>query len=214
MRRASVLVLMFMTASNLSASESRFYIEAGLGLSSVNGVADTNPTFVSTDPPEALSLFRMPFDDDDISWGGLIGFRLNQYVGIQLGYGNLGKFRADRFLNTSWVELEVQELSMSARLEYPLTKSISANWSFGISRSSFDVDGYVEWLYVPVLPLSGPVTGDRIPFSSPSDENGYLWGFGFSWQLIPKVSLDLGYLQHGVQVLDVETINLGLIVEL
>ncbi len=177
-------------------------------------MADANIESASF-PPEKVSIAGLPFDDEDYLWNAFVGYRVNQHVAIQLGYSDLGEFQQFQnlfVLGSNPAVLEIEELSLSAKFQYPLTNKVSANWWLGISQSNFDVSGHVRLSQLPIIP--GPPTTTIIPFSSPENEIGYLWGFGFNWRFTPRFSIDLNYLNHNVRVIDVETISLGLVVDL
>lgn len=62
------------------------------------------------------------------------------------------------------------------------------------------------------MPLFGPdpfVQIETIPFSSPGDETGLTWGFGFKWKVHERALVGIEYRQHNTQVLDVNTLSLG-----
>jgi hypothetical protein len=69
----------------------------------------------------------------------------------------------------------------------------------------FDVKGRV-----PILIGLSPVTQiESIPFTSPGDETGLIWGFGFKWKLHERARIGIEYRQHNTRVLDVDTLSLG-----
>lgn len=211
-----VTCLLTLTGSTLALADDRgFYLGGSLGYSSVDSVADSQFGLLFSAPLPPLSLpsldaagfDEVPFDDDDIAWSGFIGYRLNPYLNFQLSYTDLGGFDADTFSPDSSGTLDITEYALSAKLQYPLTARLTANWWLGLTRSTFDADGDAR----AVVGVPGVFVVVSAPYTDPDDETGYLWGFGADWALTDQLSLELNYLKHEAQVLDVDTVNLGLL---
>ena len=229
-----VIAASILLPNGAAAADRGFYFGGSVGWSSVDGIADTDPT-VSVGPglPSEIPINGLPFDDDDTAWSAFVGYQAFQYVGFELAYGDLGRFDSRILLLPSGdpPSLAVDEWSVSARFRYPFGKKFFANFFAGISRASFDVDGEATVLIVvdplfPGRPASAPPGlslspmsdfipfNPTIPFASPSDETGFVWGFGVTWQFLEKFGLGLDYRQHNVQVQDVETLNVSLLYSL
>ena len=52
------------------------------------------------------------------------------------------------------------------------------------------------------------------PYSSPSNETGYVWGLGLDWKVSERITVDIGFKRHETQVLRVDTLNLSLLFSL
>ncbi len=221
-----LLVAFILITSSAAAADRGFYFGGSLGLSSVDGTADTDSTVsVIGGLPTELPINGLPFDDNDGAWSAFVGFQAFQFVGFELAYSDLGRFDSAVSLSPIGepLSLDIEEWSISARFRYPLGKKFYANWYAGVSRATFDVEGEVQLLGFfgpgPLPPfgiLPPPVIGigQAIPFASPDDETGFIWGFGFTWQFLEKFGVGLDYRQHKVQVQDVDTMNLTLIYSL
>lgn len=110
-------------------------------------------------------------------------------------------------VTTRGVALEIEEWYVGTRFSVPLSSRFRANWFAGISRASFESQGGLPLVSPPGFNLFA----DFLPFASPDDETGLVWGFGFDWEANERLSLDLGFRRHDIQVLDVDTISLGLL---
>ena len=219
------LILISNTAA-AADTDRGFYFGGSIGLSSVDGTADTDSTVsIGGGLPSELPINGLPLDDDDTAWSAFVGYQAFQFVGFELAYSDLGQFDSSASLLSIGEppSLDIDEWSISARFRYPLGKKFYANWHAGISRASFDVAGEAilfRFFGPGPLPPSGIapppalVIGQAIPFATPSDETGFIWGFGFTWQFMEKFGIGLDYRQHDVQVLDVDTMNLTLIYSL
>jgi opacity protein-like surface antigen len=212
-----LVVSLVISMGDMTAVAGGFYLGLNAGASSVSGQAETTSTAPSMGLPTSLSLNGVPFDDSDMAWGALVGYQFPKYVAIEGGYTNLGTFRSEQLFNFflgapgSTPSLESKEFSVRSRVRFPLTEKWSATWHLGLSVSSFEAGGSLPLTTVPFPPLGSPT---QIPFSDPKNEIGYLWGFGVNWGFSKRVSLDLNYSRHDVQVLDVDTFNLGFIFSL
>lgn len=103
----------------------------------------------------------------------------------------------------------VEEWSVSAKFTKALAPRLSANWFVGLTHADFEALGqFTINEIVSFVPLeTRPVS---IPFSSPGSEAGYVYGFGFSWELNNRLSTDIGYRKHDTQAVQVETVSLRL----
>jgi opacity protein-like surface antigen len=235
--RFFLVLPLIVAAVHAAEAEGRFYLGVTAGYSSVDGLADTNANAPTLNLPDSLTLNGVPFDDSDIAWGGFAGYQFHKYVAVELGYANLGRFRSETLGFSEVATLESKEFSVRAKFRYPLGEKLSATWHVGLSTSSFDAEGNAAiapgFTAVPIDPRGGTIllpfepppllppaefvgfaALPSIPFTDPEDEIGYLWGFGVNWKFSKRFSLELSYSRHDVQVLDVDTFNLGLIISL
>jgi OOP family OmpA-OmpF porin len=210
--RFFLVLPLIVAAVHAAEAEGRFYLGVTAGYSSVDGLADTNANAPTLNLPDSLTLNGVPFDDSDIAWGGFAGYQFHKYVAVELGYANLGRFRSETLGFSEVATLESKEFSVRAKFRYPLGEKLSATSHVGLSTSSFDAEGNAAiapgFTAVPIDPRGGTIL---LPFE---DEIGYLWGFGGNWKFSKRFSLELSYSRHDVQVLDVDTFNLGLIISL
>lgn len=109
--------------------------------------------------------------------------------------------------------LSIEEWSIAAKFSKTLISSLSANWSVGITRAHFDVEGQLTVSeLVTLVPLEFRQTS--LPYAAPDSETGFNLGFGFAWGFNDRFSADIGYQKHDTRVIDVETVALRLIVTL
>jgi opacity protein-like surface antigen len=111
-----------------------------------------------------------------------------------------------------WAALGVQEFSVNAMFRHRLGDRFSAWWLLGVSRGSFDAQGYVSMIVPTGTP--GTVEFRDIPFQSPDAEMGYRWGFGAAYLLNERFSLEVGYRRHELEVVDTESLSLRILLRL
>lgn len=191
-----------------SVADSGFYASAAFALAEVDGTASGGSGTVIgfLDEIESLPIGGLSFDDDDGALGAHLGYDINRYVGIELGYTDLGKYVSGRVASANEPpEIDIESFSLMARLHYPLTDTISATWHLGLTESSFDVDGSVR--------LGGLFPNPQVrevPFTPLDDETGYRWGFGADWRFTPHVSVGLEFSRYDVKVLELDTYGVRL----
>jgi hypothetical protein len=190
------------------------YVGGSLGASRFDGTADADqPDFIGQIPDE-LSVNGLPFESTETAWSVYAGWQIKRWIALELGFSDLGNSGDESIISifpgdpgaalVSSRSLGIEEWHLGARFSAPLSRSISADWIVGLTRAQFDAKGEV--------PLFGPdpfVQIETIPFSSPGDETGLTWGFGFKWKLHERALVGIEYRQHNTQVLDVDTLSLG-----
>jgi len=189
-------------SQNTSAADSGPFVGVGVGYAMVDGVANAaaNGPFTQF-PPPSLSIDGIPFDGDDTSVLGFLGYNFNRYVGVELSFWELGEFESVPLsFNRDRATLSADEWVLAARFRYPLTDRFIALWFAGVSRTTFDVEGVVVAI--------GPTGSVEIPLATPDDETGIVWGAGFGWQFNEHFGVGIDYRQHRIEVTDVETVNL------
>ncbi|MEO1246347.1 MAG: outer membrane beta-barrel protein [Pseudomonadota bacterium] len=217
--------LLCLTAVCLSFTEANatdFYLGARAGISLFDGTADSDG--LQPPPqgglPEEIPIDGLSFDSNETAWGLFAGWQLRDWFALEAGHTDLGESRRNVptsivgedliFLNSTSIAIE--EWYVSARFSKDLSKRFSANWTLGASRASFDVAGSIPVFVGPVI---GPgLIPQRLPFATPGDEIGLVWGFGFDWLLTQRLVLGIDYRQHNTNVLDVQSLTLGLRVRL
>ena len=218
--RLVVITIFFLNFSVVGAQADDFYIGGSVGASQFNGTADADANqFGNFDTvPSELSINGLPFESTETAWSAYAGWFARKWLALEVGYADLGDsgrenpvfFALDgTTLIHSGTSLKVEELYLGARLSAPLSPKMSANWFVGLAKASFDTNGFL-----PVLTGSGIFDAaiERIPFVSPEDETGLVWGFGFDLALSERLALDVAYRQHNTQVLDIDTLTLGVTV--
>jgi opacity protein-like surface antigen len=191
-----------------SVADSGFYAGAAYGLAEVDGTASGGggAAIGFLDEIESLPIDGLPFDDDDGAFGAHLGYDINRYVGIELGYTDLGQFVSGRLASASEPpQIDIESFSLLARLHYPLTDTISATWHLGFTESSFDVEGTVR--FGGLFP--NPQVRE-VPFTPVDDETGYRWGFGADWRFTPHVSVGLEFSRYDVKVLELDAYGVRL----
>ncbi len=216
MVKAILLMAAITVAAPATARDGPLYLGASIGLAEVDGTASTDGLRLTTGPglPDAVPLDGLPFDDDDGTWSAFLGYEINRFVAVEVGYADLGRHSTG--INVGPAEtprLEAESAYLAGRLSFPLTEHIDATWRLGLSQTWFDAEGSTFAFLGSAGPIVGrPVLGivTEIPFADPDDETGLVWGFGFDWRFAPRFSAEIGFTRHDVQVLDVDTYNLRL----
>jgi len=217
MKMGILFLTLSLAAYDASAADSGFYIGASFGNADVNGVAKTSqgiefstPIGLGTIGIASAGLNGVPFDDNDLAFGGMVGYRINSLVSLQLSAARLGEFTdAARIGVSQGASLKIDEYAFSAKLHHSLTQSISANWWLGLSHNNFSAGGNAS--IVTGLIGGGGLITVSAPYSDPGSEIGYLFGFGFDWAISPIFSLDLNYKKHDTRVIIVDTLEVGLL---
>lgn len=201
--------------SDGQAAES-FYVGARLGTSQYDGTADASrSTAVSPAPPSQISISGLPFESDETAWGVYGGWRIKDWLALELGFNDLGNTGRETFVafngvgafTTRGVAVDVEEMYLASRFTLSLPGNWNANWTVGITRATFDTAGAIPLLVFPIF--APPPPQQLIPYASPDDETGFIWGFGFGWDISDQWGLDIGYRQHNTQVFDVDTFVIG-----
>ena len=210
-----------MSAPGFASAGERFYVGAGLGQSRAGDLADAEDPFGSGSsfPLTSMSVDGFEFDGEETAWGALLGWKAKDWLAIELGYHDLGNFGASigfRAIGApeSTLSLDIEEWSLGARFSVPVSRDFAANWFVGASRVDFEADG--RFAISTGLPLFGPGSTEIIvlPFASPDDETGLVWGFGFTWRASERIELDLGYRRHDTRVLEIDAVSLDLLFSL
>jgi hypothetical protein len=214
MKITTILVLTLVFAAAGTRAET-LYVGGSLGVSRFDGTADADqPDFVGQIPDE-LAIDGLPFESTETAWSVYGGWQIKRWIALELGFTDLGNSGDEMIITifggtpgvalVSSRSLGIEEWHLATRFSVPLSRSISADWVVGLTRAQFDVEGGV-----PILIGLNPVTQiDSIPFTSPGDETGLTWGFGFKWKLHERARIGIEYRQHNTRVLDVDTLSLG-----
>lgn len=212
MKITAILVLTLIFAA---AGAETLYVGGSLGASRFDGTAEADqPDFVGQ-IPEALSIDGLPFESTETAWSVYGGWQIRRWIALELGFSDLGNSGQESIIAifggdsgvalVSSRSLGIEEWHLGTRFSAPLSWNISADWVVGLTRAQFDVKGGV-----PLLLGFSPVTEiESVPFTSPGDETGLSWGFGFKWKLHERARIGIEYRQHNTRVLDVDTLSLG-----
>jgi OmpA-like transmembrane domain len=231
MRRHIVTITLLALGASASA-EPRFYAGASLGASRFDDTASTGAHFPDFGPGVPIDF--QTFHSSETAWGASFGWQAKRWLAVELGYSDLGNSGTDlsvlqafpslpspgvsygpplppgsygvavQFRNS--VALGIADWHVGTRFSVPLSPRFQANWLAAVSRARFDVQGVVS-----VLPVFGGEPPTYVPFVSPGDETGLVWGFGFGWRVNSWLSLDLAFRRHDTRVLDVDTASLGVL---
>ena len=218
------LSLLF-TLGLASADAQNLYVGANLSYSAVDSVAATELGRVFGVPREVspglffatldqIGFNEAAFDDDDTAWGLVIGYELSRFLSIEFGYDKLGRFPPENRPGSSPVRyrsasLAISDVSARGKFQYPFGDTFALNGWIGVTRSSFDADGVgeVAFLIPDVLAaFTNPVT-----VSDPSNETGFLWGFGGEWAFTERASIGVNYTRRDSRVVEIEALGLQLI---
>lgn len=77
-------------------------------------------------------------DDDDLSWKGLAGWRLNQYLAVQGFYAGLGEHDVPGPL---FGDADVETFGVEGLVSFPLSETIAIYGKGGVHRYDVDVGG-------------------------------------------------------------------------
>jgi hypothetical protein len=219
MKITTILVLTLGFAA-AGARADTLYVGGSLGASRFDGTADADqPDFVGQ-IPDRLSINGLPFESTETAWSIYGGWQIKRWIALELGFTDLGNsgeemitaiFGGDPFGGGPGVallssrSLSIEEWYLGTRFSAPLSRNVSADWVVGLTRAQFDVQGGI-----PILIALSPVPQiESIPFTSPDDETGLTWGFGFNWKFHERARIGIEYRQHNTRVLDVDTLSLG-----
>jgi len=236
MRLIGLLIAFLVLPGSVWAQPS-FYVGANLGASQFDGRASADQNGLA---PFEISINGFTFDSTETAWGAFFGWNAKSWLALEVGYSDLGNAGETLFtavpltplivpsigvpspiaplppsvvagrpigVATRGVALEIEEWYVGTRFSVPLSSRFKANWFAGISRASFESEGGI-----PRISTSDFIFFvDFFPFASPDNETGLVWGFGFDWEANERLSLDLDFRRHDTQVLDVDTMSLGLL---
>jgi len=204
---------------------------------------DATSFFQPSTRPNEIPLNGRALDSNETAYGIFLGWRAKKWLAVEFGYTDLGKSEQSLQLPAFVLvvpppipapippgvtpfppvitaplvadrpTLSIEEWSLTAKFSKPLISGFSANWSVGVTNAKFDAGGQLTVSEVVTLdPLV--INSVSIPYVSPDSEIGYKFGFGFAWKFSGRFSADIGYLRHDLQVIDVDTVTLQLILAL
>lgn len=224
------LAVLSLCAGTSGASELPFYASVGLSWTQTDGLANTdvpNITIFSAGPPDVLSRFpeELPlngqaFDDDDSGWAVALGYRITDYLGVELGYEDLGSFQGvasiigAAAILPSPATIDASGLSLAARFNYYLSERIYATWRLALIRAEFEAGGSTFVAVFPQPIPEPPLSFFDIPFSDPANETGYGFGFGVGWAFNRHFEAELAYSRQDLRVLEFDSIGLRFIARL
>ena len=224
----STLVLFLFSVHIVSfANDSGFYIGGSLGYSSLgeeesalfsDGVPGVFPTFNFAAPPdlEIVQFLNIPrssdpnldIDDEDLGWKVYGGYHFNKYFGIEIGYTDLGKIKADHNLRvaigspalafTSDVNrrtaANVSGFQFAGLVRYPLTKEIEVFGKLGgyVRNVDFTTNATSQasltFTSPPVIPVTVPTLQ---PFSSSREDEGIslMFGVGGEYKFNERIAI-------------------------
>lgn len=221
---ASLLAVSTLTPAFAAPAPGHFYFGAGVGRSSVDGLATTSTRAdVLNGFPDGLPINGLPFRSHDEAWSVLAGYAATQYIGVEAGFWDHGEFEMALNSGPERPRLGIKELYFGATFRYPFFDRLALTGSAGISRASFDVDGSLAVLVVvtpgfpftPVTPVRGPggiiVPGtiQNVRLTTPDDETGGYWRVGLAVRATDSIEVGLSYGSRNLQVQDVKSTALS-----
>lgn len=213
----SLALIAVLLSGEVLAADGGPYFGLTLGLSTTHGQAETDRASSAGREVDSVPIDGFPFDSEETTWEALAGWRVLPWLGVELGYRDLGNFGADiRFFQMTpdgpripRLSLDIEEYSLAARFSVPLARRVDANWLAGVSRVEFSAEGGL-----PTFDPFGIRPSSTVPFATPDSEYGYVWGFGFTWKPLERVGLDIGYRRHDVRVLDIDSYSVSVLYSL
>lgn len=215
------------------------YLAVGGSFAQADTTVDTDNR-LQPFPPSEISLNGLPFDDDSSGWSIDVGYQITDFLAVEIGYDDLGKFDGKApvtagtplfapvpgagfyvppafFIGVAPVipdplqrTLDVRSFNLAARFGVDLTKRVRATWHLGLARAEFDARGSTVFLLPPET-ISEPFTELSVPFADPGEETGYLFGFGIGFDLSRQFDAELTYSRQDLRVLEFDTIELRFI---
>ncbi|MGI9204734.1 MAG: outer membrane beta-barrel protein [Woeseiaceae bacterium] len=214
--RSPIIPVLLLCFSLPAQAAGQYYFGARLGMSQYDGVADASRTaFVGSAVPNEISIDGLPFESDETAWGLYGGWRIKNWIALEIGFNDLGNTGLETFatfnglsaFTTNSVSVDVEEIYLAARFTRSLSERWNANWTLGVSQAAFDTTGAVPLIVIPLF--MPPSQRQPVPYATPDDEIGFIWGFGFGWEISNQWGLDIGYRQHDTQVFDVDTFEVA-----
>lgn len=212
MRRTTILVLTLALAATDARAEV-LHVGGSLGAARFEGTADADrPDFVGP-VPEVISIDGSPFESTESTWSVHGGWQIKRWLALEAGFSDLGNSGVEQIvgitsipgvLQTRRRSIAIEEWQVAARFSVALSQRFSADWVVGLTRAQFDVDGSIPLRLGPAPFFEI----EEVPFESPDDETGLVWGFGFGWKLHERVRLGIEYRQHNTRVLDIDTLSI------
>lgn len=208
---------MFTFASVGSAAEERkFYVGGSISRAEIDGTISTDEgvTFFPFSPFPTQLGFRtagldgLEVDETARVWGAFAGYNFSRYFGVEVGYRDLGSYVPVDFLLDS-SSFQISELSISAKLRFPVSRSVSLTGRLGASRNFFDTSGQAAGALS--FADGGFIFRATKPVSTPSDETGYLWGVGAEWRVTEGIGIGVNFVRHETGIIDVDTIDVSVL---
>lgn len=216
--RLLILSLVCLCFSPAGQAAENFYVGARLGVSQYDGTADASRNATAGPMlPSEISIDGLPFESNETTWGVNVGWRIKDWFAVELGFNDLGNTGRETFaafggvsaVITSGVAVDVEEVYLASKLTLSLPGKWNANWTIGITQTTFEAAGALPLITIPIL--APPSPREPIPYASPDDETGFIWGFGFGWDMSDRWGLDIGYRRHDTQVFSVDSFSAGVL---
>jgi len=199
------LIALALASSQIAAgAEQGWYAGANLGQTD----ADMDSSgIVAQQRADGFTNIRLENDDDDIGFKVYAGYQLNQYIALEGGYFDLGKFGYKTFMDRSSVftsDTKLRGVNIDLVAMVPLSEKLHAIGRLGATRyqSQDSNRGY------------GAVSVN--PFNSKDREPGHKYGVGLQYDVNNNLALRLEAERYRIQDImfrnhDVDMFSLGVV---
>lgn len=189
------------------------------------------PSFEEGDPIRLGG--QVPFDTEEVSWEIAGAWAILPNLQLIAGYTDFGSFNSEPLfasdadflpvpigipspglrplppilplppepplggfvLRPQQASLDVEAWLFGLRGTHDLNERFRIFGRLGGLRASFDVDGDF---------------GERFELLTPSDENGWFWGVGVQYRLMPRLLVGVGYTQYDVDLQKLDSYQLSI----
>lgn len=197
----AVAVVSMLAASAVHAAQPGFYVvgsggraqqdvEPGPGLALILGPPLGTPTFPSPVPPiggvivVAIGRDSVTVDDEDVSWSGAVGYRINPYVAAEVAYMDFG----------------TADVTERYTLNFPLPGQFTRSYSVNVRGPALSVLGSLPVGQFDVFLRAGVLFADEkielgqsIPRSMTFGQEAWLAGVGVDWSFATRWAVRAEY---------------------
>lgn len=149
-----------------------------------------NEELAASSLPATAAVTSSDFDKEDFGWKLFVGYRFNEYIGIEGSYANFGKFKANyqgNYLGSQLsanVDYKVDSWNLMGVLRYPYQKfSFQAKLGAAFTKATNE--------------LSASLGGISDSAEESKSKTNFLWGLGVGYNFTPNVAILGEYENYG-----------------